>query len=318
MKKVLYTLLFGLFTLAATAQEHAIYSQYQVFPNLINPGVAGFDNSYLFLANARSSWSGFPGAPQTYTFLYNGPVGDKLGLGGSLYSEKIGSQNVTRVQGIYSFRFQVQRAKIGLGLTTEFLRRRISSDVLNNPIVDPGDGVLEGAVDGQRLFTSSFGVHALFDDKVFASLVLPSAIRARLDEIPLDDPRTESGSGIQYYIVQLGTTVDIPQHNFKLVPSIAIRNVRDVPFQVDLNVQGRFLEDKLIAGLTYRPNSGGSMAFMIGSRYNSFNLFYTYDVSFGPFQQYSTGSHEFTAAYSFIRKKPRVPLENTNLYQQGQ
>lgn len=316
MKKLLYTLLFGLFTVAATAQEHAIYSQYQIFPNLINPGAVGFDNNYLFLANARSSWTGFPGSPTTYTFLYNGPVGDKLGLGGSVFTEKIGAQTVSRIQGLYSFRFQVQRAKIGLGLTTEFLRRRISSDVLNNPLVNPGDNVLEGAIDGQRLFTSSFGAHVLFDETVFASLVLPSAIRARLDEIPLDDPNTESGSGLQYYIFHLGANLNIEQHNIKLVPSIAIRNVRDVPFQVDLNLQGHFLDDRLIAGLTYRPNSGGSMAFLIGSRYNNFNLFYTYDVSFGPFQQYSAGSHELTAAYSFMRKKPRVPLENTNLYQQ--
>lgn len=316
MKKVLYSLLFGLFAVAATAQEHAIYSHYQIFPSLINPGATGFDNNYLFLANARSSWNGFPGAPTTYTFLYNGPVGDKLGLGGSIFSEKIGAQNVSRIQGIYSFRFQVQRTKIGLGLTTEFMRRRISSDVLNNPLVNPGDGVLEGAVDGQRLFTSSFGAYALFDDAVFVNFVLPTAIRARLDEIPLDDPRTESGSGLRYYILQLGTNVQIEKHNFKLVPSITVRNVREVPFQVDLNLQGHFLDDKLIAGLTYRPNSGGSMAFLIGSRYNNFNLFYTYDVSFGPFQQYSNGSHEFTAAYSFARKKQRVPLENTNLYQQ--
>ncbi|TNE61583.1 MAG: type IX secretion system membrane protein PorP/SprF [Bacteroidetes bacterium] len=317
MKKILSTLIFGLFVIAAMAQEQAVYSQYQVFPNLINPGVTGFDNNYLFLANARSSWTGFPGSPSTYTVMYNGPIGDKLGLGGSVFAEKIGEQTVTRIQGSYAFRFQVQRAKIGLGLTTEFLRRRVSGDVLNNPIVDPNDGVLEGSVDGQRLFTSSFGAHLLFDDRVFASLVLPTAIRARLDEIPLDDPGSESGAGVQYYIFQLGAIVDVPSQNFKLVPSIAIRNVRDVPFQVDLNLQGRFLEDKLIAGLTYRPNTGGSLAFLLGTRYNNFNLFYSYDVSFGPFQQYNSGSHEFTVAYGFERKKPRVPVENTDIYQQN-
>ncbi|MBK6932180.1 MAG: PorP/SprF family type IX secretion system membrane protein [Saprospirales bacterium] len=318
MKKTFSTLIFGLFVFAAMAQEQALYSHYQVFPHLINPGVTGFDNSYIFLANARSSWTGFPGSPTTYTFMYNGPIGDKLGLGGSILSEKIGAQNVTRLQGSYSFRFQVQRARIGLGLTTEFLRRRVSGDVLNNPIVDPNDGVLEGSVDGQRLFTSSFGAHLLFDERVFASLVLPTAIRARLDEIPLDDPRTESGSGIQYYIFQLGAIVDVPSQNFKLVPSIAIRNVRDVPFQFDLNLQGRFLEDKLIAGLTYRPNTGGSMAFLLGTHYKQFNLFYTYDVSFGPFQQYNSGSHEFSVAYAFERRKSRVPLEKTDLYEQNQ
>ena len=317
MKKIFSTLLFGLFTLAAMAQEQSVYSQYQIFPNLINPGVTGFDNNFLFLANARSSWTGFPGSPTTYTVMYNGPVGDKLGLGGSVLSEKIGSQMVTRLQGSYAFRFKVQTAQIGLGLTTEFLRRRLNGDVLNNPIIDPNDGALEGSVDGQKLFTSSFGAHVLFDEKVFVSLVLPSAIRARLDEIPLDDPQTESGSGVQYYIFQLGANLYVPSQNFKLVPSIAIRNVRDVPFQVDLNLQGHFLEDKLIAGLTYRPNTGGSMAFLLGTRYNKFNLFYSYDVSFGPFQQYNSGSHEFTLAYAFTRKKPEVPLENTNKYQQN-
>lgn len=317
MKKIFSTLLFGLFALAAMAQEHAVYSQYQVFPHLINPGYTGFDNNHIFLVNARSSWTGFPGSPSTYTFLYNGPVGDKLGLGGSLFAEKIGAQTVTRLQGSYSFRFQVQSAQIGLGLTTEFMRRRISGDVLSNPIVDPNDGALEGSVDGQRLFTSSFGAHILFDKKVFTSLVLPSAIRARLDEIPLDDPRTENGSGVQYYIFQLGAMLDVPSQNFLLIPSIAIRNVRDVPFQVDLNLQGRFMEEKLIAGLTYRPNTGGSMAFLLGSKYKQFNIFYSYDVSFGPFQQYNSGSHEFSVAYAFERKKPRIPLENTDLYQQG-
>ncbi len=318
MKKAIYSLLFGLWVASAAAQEHAIYSQYQVFQNLINPGVAGFDNEFLLLANARHSWAGFPGAPRSYTFLYTGPVGDKLGLGGSLFTEYIGNQIVSRIQGIYSFRFKVDRTQIGLGLTTEFLRRRLNSDVLTNPLIDVRDAVLEGATDGQRLFTSSFGAHILYDNAMFVSLVLPSAIRARLDEIPVDNPQAESGAGLRYFILQLGGMLPIYQHNFTLIPSIAVRSIRDVPFQVDLNVQGRFLDNKLIAGLTYRPNSRGSMAFLIGTQYNRFNLFYTYDVSFGPFQQYSSGSHEFSFAYAFRRKKPPVPIQNTNIYQLGQ
>lgn len=317
MKKIFFTLISGLcFFTAAFGQEQAVYHHYIMFPQLVNPGSAGFDNSHTFLLNARSSWTGFPGSPTTYTLMYTGAVNDKLGLGGSIFSEKVGAQTVNRLQGIYSFRFQLQKARIGLGLTTEFLRRRVDSELLSNPLVQPTDEVLEGWVDGQRIFTSSFGANFLYDDRVFAHLVLPSAIRARLDEIPVDEEET-SGSGIQYYIFQLGSILEIPSQNFKVVPSLTIRNLRDVPFTVDLNLQGRFLEDKLIAGLTYRPSTGGSMAFMIGSHYKQFNVYYTYDVSFGPFQQYNGGSHEFSVAYSFERKKPRIPLENTDLYQQG-
>jgi type IX secretion system PorP/SprF family membrane protein len=318
MKKAIYSLLLGLLVGSVSAQEHAIYSQYQVFQNLINPAVAGFDNEFLLLANARHSWAGFPGAPRSYTFLYTGPVGDKLGLGGSLFTEYLGDQIASRIQGIYSFRFRIDRTQVGLGLTTEFVRRRLNSEVLTNPLIDTRDQLLNGGFDGQRLFTSSFGAHILYDNTMFFSLVLPSAISAQLDEIPVEDPQSETGAGLRYFILQLGGVLNVYQHNFKLLPSIAVRSIRNVPFQVDLNLQGRFLDDKLITGITYRPNSKGSVAFLIGTQYNRFNLFYTYDLAFGPFQQYSTGSHEFSLAYIIKRKKPPVPIQNTNIYQQAQ
>ncbi|MCS6929400.1 MAG: PorP/SprF family type IX secretion system membrane protein [Saprospiraceae bacterium] len=318
MKKITYALMFGLWVTHGFTQEQAIYSQYQVFQNLINPAVAGFGNEFLFLANARHSWAGFPGAPQSYTFLYTGPVGDKLGLGGSLFTEHVGDQVVSRLQGIYSFRFKIDRAEVGLGLTTEFLRRRLNNNILTNPLVDARDDVLEAGVVGQQIFTSSFGAHLLYDEAMFISIVLPTAIRARLDEIPTEEPRDETGAGLRHFILQLGGILNFYQHNFKLLPSIAVRSIRDVPFQVDLNLQSHFMEGKLIAGITYRPNTRGSMAFLIGTRFNRFNLFYSYDLSFGPFQQYNFGSHELSLAYTFKRKKPPIPIQNTNIYQQAQ
>ncbi|MFN0014904.1 MAG: PorP/SprF family type IX secretion system membrane protein [Saprospiraceae bacterium] len=318
MKNTLVTLIFGLLALAATAQEHAVYSHYQVMPQLINPATAGQNNEHLFMVNGRNAWAAFPETPTTYTFMYTGPVGDKLGLGASVLSERLGAQSINRIQGIYSFRFKLQNAEVGLGLTTEFLRRTVNSDVLSNPIIDPGDKVLEGAVGGQQVFSSSFGASVVFDKSVFASIVLPSAIRARLDEIPVDNPETENGAGTQYYILQLGAIIDVPSQSFKLVPSLAIRQIRDVPFQVDLNLQARFMDEKVIAGLTYRPMNKGSMAFLAGTKVGNLNLYYSYDISFGPFQQYNIGSHEITAAYALPRKKPAVPIQNTNLHQQGE
>ena len=90
MKKALLSLIFGAFVLAVSAQEQAIYNQYQVFPVLVNPGYTGFDDEHQFLGNARSTWTGFPGRPTNFTAMYHGPVGDKLALGGGIFSEKIG------------------------------------------------------------------------------------------------------------------------------------------------------------------------------------------------------------------------------------
>ena len=61
------------------AQEQATYSQYQIFPVLINPALTGFQEKHEVLMNVRSQWSGFPGAPKGYTLMYNGPFkGDYL------------------------------------------------------------------------------------------------------------------------------------------------------------------------------------------------------------------------------------------------
>ncbi|MDO8970148.1 MAG: PorP/SprF family type IX secretion system membrane protein, partial [Saprospiraceae bacterium] len=111
MKKILFTLIFGLSAMAAFSQEQAIYSQYHAFPVLINPGYTGFENQHQFLANYRSTWTTFPEKPSTYTLMYNGPVGEKLALGGALFSDNAGKVSTTKVQINYAFRFQVKKVR---------------------------------------------------------------------------------------------------------------------------------------------------------------------------------------------------------------
>jgi len=316
MKKAFFTLLYVLIAVAAFSQEQAIYSQYQVFPVLINPGYTGFENTHQVLANARSTWTGFPGKPTDYTVMYNGPVTEKLALGAGVFSEKIGDMTTVKLQLNYAFRFKIQKAQIGLGLSTEFLRRQASSDLLSDPLVDRNDSALEGLVDGQQIFDASIGTHILYDERLFVGLSLPNTIRTRLDEVPVEEPNG-GGSLFQHYVFQLGYILDVPSQNFKVVPSLTMRKFRDTPYQIDLNVQGRFLEDKLIAGLTFRPNSQGSAVFLIGTKYKQFQFFYSYDVAFSNFQQYNGGSHEISVACSLARKsaKPGAVTPQTDLFQ---
>jgi hypothetical protein len=66
----------------------------------------------------------------------------------------------------------------------------------------------------------------------------------------------------------------------------------------------------LIAGLTLRPNDRGAAAFLIGTRYKSLQLYYSYDLSFSRFQQYTGGSHEISVSYAFSRKsRVDTPVE---------
>jgi type IX secretion system PorP/SprF family membrane protein len=303
MKKILFTLIFGLGAMAVFSQEQAIYSQYHAFPVLINPGYTGFENQHQFLANYRSTWTTFPEKPSTYTLMYNGPVGDKLALGGALFSDNAGKVSTTKVQINYAFRFQVKKVRIGLGLSTEFLNRKADAGLLNDPLVERNDDVLESLIDGQQIFDASIGGYAVHDDKLFIGLSLPNTIRTRLDQAPVDDQEAAGRNLLEHYIFQMGYKFDMKDQNFKLVPSITMRKVRDTPYQIDLNVQGRFLDEKLIAGLTYRPGSSGAAICMLGTKVSQFQFFYSYDLSLSNFQRYTGGSHELTVAYSFNRKQ---------------
>jgi type IX secretion system PorP/SprF family membrane protein len=306
MKKALSTLIFAIATLAAFAQEQAVYSQYHVFPVLINPGYTGFENKHQLLANARSSWTGFPGRPNTYTLMYNGPIGDKLALGAGLFSEKAGDVSTTKLLFNYAFRFKIQKALIGLGLSSEFLNRKADSELLLNNQVDRNDATLESLIDGQQIFDASVGAHLLYDDRFFVSAALPNAVRTRLDEVVVEESAREKSGG--HYIFQLGYILNMPNQNFKIIPSLTVRKLRNTPSQVDINVQGRFLEEKLIAGLTFRPSTDGSAVCLLGTKLNQFNLFYSYDLSFSNFQRYSGGSHELTVAYNIARKAKAVSV----------
>ncbi len=301
MKNLIYTSIFLLTAIAAQAQEQAIYAHYQLFPILVNPGYTGFENKHQFVLNGRQNWAGFPGAPKTYTLVYNGPLSERLGIGAGIFSEKIGSISTTRMQLSYAFRFKVQRANLGIGLSTEFINRDVTGELLTNPLVENGDAVLEGATTGQKIFDASIGMYSEFDNKFYIGLSLPNSIRARLDEAPIDQ-QTTNGSLFDFYIFQLGYKFDMKEQNIKLVPSLAFRKVRNVPFQVDLSLTGRFLDEKLIAGLTFRPSSGGSASFLIGTKLKTVEIIYSYDVGFTPFAAHSSGSHEFTVGFSFDKK----------------
>lgn len=314
MKKTFFTCIFSLSVLAAFAQEQAVYSHYQILPVLVNPGYTGFEDKHQFIANVRNSWTGFPGRPNTYTVMYNGPVGDKLALGGGIYSENIGDMSLVKVQLNYAFRFRIQKAQIGIGLSTEFLRRNIDNSLLDHPLVDNNDDVLENLANGQQIFDASIGMHMLYDERLFISMSLPNTIRTRLDDVPVDNGNKADGL-LSHYIFQIGYIANIASQNFKIIPSLTMRQIRDTPYQIDLNVQGRFLDEKLIAGLTFRPSTRGAAAFLIGTKYKQFQLLYSYDLSFSKFQEYNGGSHELSVVYAIPRKVKAAAPASTESFQ---
>lgn len=303
MKRLL--LFFSILILAAhalRAQDEAIFTHYTLNPVLINPAASGIDDTYQVLLNARASWSGFPGAPQTYAAQFNGPLGNTFGLGVGVLSET--AAHLSRVRGKlnFAFRFPIgENVQLSTGFSTEFQQLTVSNDVLESNFFQLGDRILEDAMDGRMEFDATLGTFATFHENTYVGLAFSNLVRARLDGIVTED---NEASLFRYFVLQAGHRIKIEELDFSLEPSVMIRQVRNAPFQVDFNLIGSFLKDRnLIAGLSYR--SLGAVGVLLGTRLTSFQLYYSYDLSFQKFQQYNGGSHEVTVSFSLPRKSDR-------------
>ncbi|MFT5384116.1 MAG: type IX secretion system PorP/SprF family membrane protein [Saprospiraceae bacterium] len=299
MKKTLILFAFIAYCCSsAIAQEEAVFMHYIFNPTLINPAATGFDKEHhdVFI-NVRSSWTNFPDAPKTYALSYNGPVGKRLGLGAMIYSENVAGLTRFRGQLSYAFQYQIKDFDMAFGMSTEWHRTSIDNSVTNSVLYEEGDERVLAAMDGETEFDATIGIYGGYKDRIFFGLSSPGLVRGKLDQIS----DTGDGGPFQYLLANLGGKFELAESKVKLMPSILVKKVRGVDFQTDVNLVASFLKDQLMTGLTYRAGTGGNLGIILGTKYNTLQFIYTYDVYMDDFQKYNGGSHEITINFQFNR-----------------
>lgn len=311
MKKLL--LLIPLLALAffAGAQNRAVFNQYHLSPILINPAAAGFYEQHQVQFHARAQWTGFPDAPKTVGALYNGPIGNTFGVGVGIFTEQAAQLTEIRAALNYAFRFNItENIKFSAGFSTEFYQQTLAADVRNNDFYERDD-VVEDAVNGRKTIDAAVGLFGTIYQNTYAGIALTNLVGERLDNISTGTT-TDAGSLFSYYTFLVGHRFDLANNNFTLEPSMMVRQVKDAPLMADFNVKAGFLDEQLIAGLSYRTL--GSLGVLLGTRLSSFQLFYTYDASLQQFQRYNSGTHEVTIALHFDRGNGNNPRRKRNPY----
>lgn len=317
-----YLLITGLIicSLTAMAQQDAQFSQY-IFNGLyINPAYAGYKQDLYANAFYRSQWTGFDGAPQTFSLALDGAVHDnKVGLGLLLYQDKLGAQSSLAAYANYAYRIQIgddENSRLSLGLGAGVVQNGIDGNKLSP--VNPDNYVPAGY---QSIMLPDARAGVLYtNDKWFAGFSVDNLVAHMLNGIK--QSTILSPVPVPHYYLTAGALINV-NDGTKFRPSIMLKDDHAGPTSLDVNAFV-LLGERLWLGGTYRTavklynkpylqddlqQSNALVGMVEIFATERLRIGYAFDYSLTKIGGYSYGTHELSIGI-YLHKSDTEPTWN--------
>ncbi len=280
----------------AHAQQLPQLTQYQFNDYVFNPAIAGSRPFFELRSGHRYQWVGIQDAPRTFTLSGTTPLGEKMGVGGYLFTDIVGPTRRTGVQFSYAYHLQfTEDLKLSLGLSAGLLQFLIDGSKIT--LRDPGDPAMDDQLRGELMPDAKFAFY-LYHPKFWFGATAPQLLR---NKVQFFDERNEVLSRMEdHYYVTGGYRIGLGE-NWKLEPSFLLKYVDPVPPKLDITATIRYKESVWV-GASYRTND--AYAAMVGIWLKeTFQFGYSYDIITSNLRNYSTGSHEVMLALTFGKQE---------------
>ena len=296
MNKIFLTSLLVLIAyMDVKAQQDPHYTQYMYNLNVINPAYAGSKESISFGLLYRKQWVNIEGAPSTFTFSGDTPVGNNVGVGLSLISDKIGPVTEQNVFGDFSYTLQVnETGKLALGLKAGVSFHQVGLRDIQSSLPDPSEGIFGQDINDASL---NLGTGAFYyTDNYYVSFSVPNMLKSA----HLDYNGRQYGSDVSHYFLTAGYVFDV-NYDLKFKPSFMLKSAFNVTPSLD--VSANFLyKEKFEIGATYRlqDSFGGMVNFAVTPE---LRIGYAYDHIVSDLKVTTSSSHEFILLYDLFTSK---------------
>lgn len=306
MKKLLIITI-GLLSLTkVSSQQLSMFSQYYWNDYVINPAFTGIKNTPRVQLGYRNQWSGFQGAPKTYTVGgHTGFEKQKMGLGGMFFMDDQGGairQNGVMIN--YSYQLKLnQNSGLSFGVSGILNQYSFNGSGISN--INP-DATLQTNVT-QLAPDMNFGIVYNLNNKLFIGLAANQLVQSRLNKFGSSTLAISENQLIRHYNLSASYLAKLNK-DFDLEPYALLRTTFIKAPQAEIG--GKVTYKKYVfGGLTYRTNE--SVIGLVGMNYQNFMLAYSYDFTLTAIRSYSSGSHELLLAYQFKKKTttPKIEVE---------
>lgn len=308
IKQLGFLAVVALITNNASAQYDAMFTQYMFNEMFINPAYAGSKEAMSATLLHRQQWVNFPGRPVTTSFSVHGPLmQNKMGLGLSVLSEKVGAMNRNLIYGSYAYRLKVdEKSNVAFGLMTGLDNQvnKFGSIKVSDVAGAPADPMF--AQNTPNVMALNFGTGVYYSStNYYVGLSIPRLLdnTSKLSYQGTEVRVTRLSPALFTYYLTGGYVYKV-NDDLRVKGTAMIKAVKNAPAQLDLG--GSCLINEMIwAGLSYRSNS--AMSVLLGMQVNKqFLVSYSYDYGLNKIQRYSQGSHEIVLNYLFAFKGKKI------------
>jgi type IX secretion system PorP/SprF family membrane protein len=314
------------------AQQEPNFTQFMFFWQQYNPAYIGRvedadirklqkdwkrRNEHQF-ANAvvlgRSQWTGSSGAPLSQGFAFTCPFKKgKMIAGITAENSKLGATNFTSAKGNYSYRIDLGKNNsfLSLGVYVGFVQYMVNgSQITLKDDIQTDPSFYSNA---KTVVTPDFGAGLSMKVrhlKIGFSIPHLTQSKFDFDKAVYGNENTKQTNGnaklFRHYFLIAQYSLS-PQRHLSIEPSVLIKYVREVPPQVDCNVNWVF-HKRFWVGATY--SSGNSLSALVGVyiypgkdkiKHEIIRLGYAYDFSISSLNA-GRSSHELMLSFSFRTK----------------
>jgi len=312
VKKGLLIIVVLLLAVRMDAQDLPIYSQYLFNKYLINPAVAGSDGYTSINLTTRQQWTGYMGAPQTYSLSMQGRLlkqkyiirdnilskkifkphtEGKVGLGGTVYSDINGLVRRTGFSTSYAYHIWLQGGtQLSFGLA--FTGYHYKIDQRQIQFEDPDEPWLN--TDFRKgIFVPDFNFGAFLLNRKFA---IGFSAQELMEGFIKAGSQAYRDLKIQRTYYLFGNYDFEPDNKTLIQPSLLIKMSEQLRPQADIGLTWSY-DNRIWLGGTFR--TGSAIIANVGVRRDRLFFGYSFDFTLQKIQMSTYGSHEFIMAVRF-------------------
>lgn len=287
--------------LNASGQQLPQLTQYQFNDYVFNPAVAGSRPFFELRSGHRYQWVGIQDAPRTFTFSGTTPIGEKMGVGGYLFTDIVGPTRRTGFQLSYAYHLQLtEDVKLSLSVSAGLLQFLIDGSKIQ--FHDPNDPVMDDQLRGDLLPDAKFGFY-LYGERFWFGATAPQLLQNKV--YFLDETKETLSRMEDHYYAMGGYRFPVGE-DWRIEPSVLVKYTSPVPAKIDLNAIVRY-KNTFWLGAGYRTNDAYTA--MVGYWLKkTFQFGYSYDIITSNLRNYSTGTHEVMLAIT-LGKEPSPAVQ---------